>query len=91
MSNSNRSEAPAPEGQAESFEEILGELQGLVDRLEKGDLSLGDSLEAFERGVALSRRGQAILDAAEKRVELLLDDGSTGPLDPPPADSSTEA
>jgi exodeoxyribonuclease VII small subunit len=71
--------APAPE--PESFDETLHQLQHIVEQLERGELSLEESLQAFEQGVALSRRGQAILDAAERRVELLLRDGSTEPLD----------
>lgn len=54
------------------FDEILKELEGVVTRLEQGDLPLEQSLEAFERGVTLTREGEAILAAAEKRVEVLL-------------------
>ena len=67
---------------AESFDAILRELNVIVERLEGEDLALEDSLQAFERGVDLSRRGQAILDAAERRVETLLRDGRTAPLEP---------
>jgi exodeoxyribonuclease VII small subunit len=55
-----------------SFDQILERLRGVVDRLEAGDLTLEQSLAAFEDGVKLSRRGAEILDAAEKRVEILL-------------------
>ena len=64
-----------------SFDEILRELQSLVEQLEREDLPLEQSLQAFERGVALSRQGQGILDAAERRVELLLRDGTTQPFE----------
>jgi exodeoxyribonuclease VII small subunit len=64
----------------QSFDETLRELQGIVERLERGELPLEESLRAFERGVELSRRGQAILDSAERRVEILLRDGRTEPL-----------
>jgi exodeoxyribonuclease VII small subunit len=63
-----------------AFDDTLRELQAIVERLERGELSLEESLRAFERGVELSRRGQAILDAAERRVELLLRDGRTEPF-----------
>lgn len=69
--------ASATEGDAEGsadaarFEESLSELEALVDRLEQGDLSLEESLAAFERGVHLSRGCQRALDAAEQRVRLL--------------------
>ena len=53
------------------FDQIVERLRAVVDRLEAGSLSLEDSLAAFEEGVALTRRGAAILDAAERRVEVL--------------------
>ncbi len=54
-----------------SFEESLGELETLVERMESGELSLEDSLSAFERGIALTRTCQQALQAAEQRVEIL--------------------
>ncbi|MFH1129845.1 MAG: exodeoxyribonuclease VII small subunit [Pseudomonadota bacterium] len=66
----------------QNFDHILKELSVIVEQLEKADLPLEDSLKAFERGVALSRKGQAILDAAERRVEILLKDGNTEPFNP---------
>ena len=65
------------------FDQVLKQLTGIVEQLESTELPLEESLNAFERGVGLSRRGQAILDAAEQRIEVLLRDGSTEPLDPP--------
>lgn len=59
------------------FEQSLDELESLVQRMEKGDLSLDDSLAAYERGVGLYRRCQTALEQAELRVRLLTD-----PLDP---------
>ncbi len=56
----------------EGFDQVYGRLKVLVEKLEQGSLSLEDSLRTFEEGVALARRGHAILDAAEKRVELLV-------------------
>jgi exodeoxyribonuclease VII small subunit len=55
------------------FERSLDELEQLVAKLEHGDLSLDDSLKAFERGVALDRNCQSALDQAELKVKLLLD------------------
>ena len=55
------------------FERSLDELEQLVAKLEHGDLSLDDSLKAFERGVALYRNCQSALDQAELKVKLLLD------------------
>ena len=55
------------------FERSLDELEGLVAKLEKGDLSLDDSLQAFERGIALYRSCHGALESAELRVKQLLD------------------
>lgn len=55
------------------FEHSLDELETLVQKLERGDLSLDDSLQAFERGVALYRNCQGALKQAELRVSQLLD------------------
>jgi exodeoxyribonuclease VII small subunit len=58
--------------EAEGFDQVLERLKAIVDKLEHGSLSLEESLRVFEEGVALARRGHAILDAAEKRVEMLV-------------------
>ncbi len=55
-----------------AFESLLGELEGIVEGLEGGDLSLEDSLQAFERGMALSKQASARLDDAELRIERLV-------------------
>lgn len=59
------------------FDESLAELEQLVENLEKGDLTLEDSLAQFERGVTLARQCRESLAAAEQKVEILLqrDDG----------------
>jgi len=63
----NRDEAP-------NFESALNELEDVVTRLEKGELTLEQSLQYFERGVALTRHCQNVLQAAEQKVETLLAD-----------------
>ncbi len=55
-----------------SFETALASLEGVVARLESGDMPLEQALEAFEEGVAWSRRCAATLDAAERRIEILM-------------------
>ena len=57
---------------APDFEKSITELESLVEKLEGGDLSLEDSLKAFERGVRLTRECQGALEAAETKVEILL-------------------
>ena len=66
----------------ETLDSLMGQLQRIVEQLEQADLPLEESLKAFELGVELSRKGQSILDSAEKRVEVLLQDGSTRSMDP---------
>jgi exodeoxyribonuclease VII small subunit len=60
------------------FESALGELEALVQRMEAGDLTLEESLSAFERGIALSKQCQSALSAAELRVKALTE-GEAGP------------
>jgi len=55
------------------FENALTQLETLVERMEGGELSLEDSLGAYERGVGLYRRCQQALEEAELRVKLLSD------------------
>lgn len=55
------------------FEKSLQELEQLVERMEQGDLSLEQSLKDFERGIELTRSCQQALQAAEQRVQILLD------------------
>jgi exodeoxyribonuclease VII small subunit len=54
------------------FEEALSKLEGIVEKLESGELSLEESLSAFEEGIRLSRLCSKQLDAAEKKIEILL-------------------
>jgi exodeoxyribonuclease VII small subunit len=54
------------------FEKSLAELEGIVARLEQGDLSLEDSLKQFERGIELTRQCQTALGRAEQKVEILM-------------------
>lgn len=55
-----------------SFEAALKELEEIVQRLERGELALEESLAIYERGVALSRLCHAKLEEAEGKIEQLL-------------------
>ena len=66
----------------ESFEEVLENLEKIVHSLENGDLPLEEALEHFEKGVRLSRECTKRLDAVQRRIEEILEDGSTQPLPP---------
>lgn len=63
---------------SERFEELLKELEMTVNKLEEGNLSLEDSLEAFEKGIKLSKKCKRILDSTEQKVNILIksEDGS---------------
>ena len=52
-----------------SFEDAVTRLSEIVQKLERGDLPLEESLRLFEEGVGLSRASQDKLDSAQKRVE----------------------
>lgn len=55
-----------------SFEGALEQLEATVGRLEEGEMPLEEALVLFERGVTLSRQCTETLDAAEKRIEILV-------------------
>jgi len=57
-----------------TFEKALAELEQIVAKLEKGGISLNESLALFEKGVKMSRFLRAELDKAERKVEILLKD-----------------
>jgi exodeoxyribonuclease VII small subunit len=64
-----------------TFEEDLEALDEIVAQLEGGELGLDASLARFEEGVALARKLRARLDAAEGRIEELLESGEVKRLD----------
>ena len=57
------------------FEKQLETLEGLVESLESGDLSLEDSLKSFEQGIKVARDCQQALKQAEQKVEVLMRQG----------------
>ena len=62
------------------FETSLAALETLVERMESGELTLEESLKEFERGMALTRECQKMLDEAEQRVHILTSDGRLEPF-----------
>ena len=69
------------------FERSLDELERLVEKMEHGDLTLEESLAAYERGVGLYRKCQTALEQAELRVRLLTDPQDPGSAEPFAADA----
>ncbi|QFT83409.1 Exodeoxyribonuclease 7 small subunit [Halomonas sp. THAF12] len=91
-----RGEADGPsEGEAApaDFAATVERLEALVERLESGELTLEGSLEAFEKGVRLTRDAQRRLDEAELKVRTLTE-GEGGGIDlqpfAPPAEDDGE-
>ena len=70
------------ENKTPDFEEALAELEGLVERLERGDLPLDEALKTFERGVELTRHCQSSLKSAQQKVEILLKRGNSTEIEP---------
>ncbi|MBW1666889.1 MAG: exodeoxyribonuclease VII small subunit [Deltaproteobacteria bacterium] len=54
------------------FEEAMGRLEEIVEKLESGDLSLEDSLKMFEEGMKLIRFCSEKLEEAEQKVTMLV-------------------
>ena len=73
---------PRDDTSIKDFESALAELETIVKTLEQGDLTLEQSLERFERGIALSRFCHTRLEHAERRVELLTEQGEIRPAPP---------
>lgn len=55
-----------------SFEESMQKLEKIAVELEKGDLSLEESLTKFEEGMKLSKECNEIIENAEKKITILL-------------------
>ena len=70
-----------------SFEDALGELEGIVKTLETGQAKLEDSIGKYERGIALKNHCEKKLREAQAKIEKITvgSDGvpATAPLDPP--------
>ncbi len=65
--------------QEPSFEQALSELEQVVQKLERGELPLEDSLRLYEDGIRLSRLCHTKLEEAEGRIEVLLKDSRGDP------------
>jgi exodeoxyribonuclease VII small subunit len=75
-----------------SFEEAVERLEGIIARIETGEVGLEESLTQYEEGMKLIRHCRAILDRAEKKVEelTLSESGGGKPADEPQAGSGGE-
>jgi exodeoxyribonuclease VII small subunit len=64
------------------FESALKELESLVEKMERGDIRLEESLQYFERGIELTRHCQQALQEAEQKVQILLEKGQQAETKP---------
>ncbi len=60
-----------------NFEENMEKLEKIVNELEKGELNLDDSVKKFEEGIQLSKECNKILEEAEKKITILLEEAET--------------
>ena len=69
-----------------SFEKAVAELEGIVQRLERGDVALDESITIYERGEALKKHCETLLNAAENRIEKIRLDRTGKPQGVEPLD-----
>jgi len=74
----SKPDAASTAAESLSFEGALEQLEDTVGRLEEGEMPLEEALELFETGVRLSRQCTTTLEAAEKRIEILVADRAEG-------------
>ena len=67
----NSTKSTGTKDKVPNFEKQLSELEKIVADMEKGEMTLEESLQAYERGVKLTRECQAALDSAQQRISIL--------------------
>jgi exodeoxyribonuclease VII small subunit len=87
MTMTNTPQTPVPtEVSSLSFEKAVEELEAIVSALERGDVALDRSIEIYERGEALKKHCEALLNAAENRIEKIRLDRAGKPQGTEPLD-----
>ena len=71
-------DTPDHETTPRTFESALAEFEALVEKMERGDLSLEDSVSAYERGVVLHRYCERALSTAERKIRILTEGAGDG-------------
>ena len=84
MAKADTGGADAPDIAAMSFEDAMGALEEIVDRLESGEAPLEESIALYERGERLRKHCEAKLKDAELRVEKIVQgaDGDAAVTEP---------
>lgn len=75
---SNQGQTPAQPTEALRFEDAVGELELIIERIESGEIDLDRALREHERGVALIKRCREMLALAEQRVQQLVIESGEG-------------
>jgi len=89
--------AEAPQGNdsgdpaALTYEQAVARLQEIIERIEAGEVGLEESLQQYERGMAMIKRCQAILDRAEAKIRKLTVTEQGGLVDAADADADADA
>ena len=58
-----------------NFEDIMKQLENIANELENGNLNLDESVKKFEEGIILSKKCNEILEKAEKKITILINNG----------------
>jgi|GEM_PF-268421 len=74
--------SPATEDKQENLDQLIGRLETIVERLEREEMPLEESLELFRNGMDLLKRGNKRLEDVEKEVMVLVGDDEEEALDP---------
>ncbi|MCW0000423.1 exodeoxyribonuclease VII small subunit [Pararhizobium sp. YC-54] len=86
MTTTAQTGGPQIDVSALSFEKAVEELEAIVSALERGDVALDKSIEIYERGEALKKHCEALLGAAENRIEKIRLDRAGKPQGVEPLD-----
>ena len=86
MTTTPQTGAPQIDVSSLSFEKAVEELESIVSALERGDVALDKSIEIYERGEALKKHCEALLAAAENRIEKIRLDRAGKPQGVDPLD-----
>jgi exodeoxyribonuclease VII small subunit len=78
----NRKAKALDKGQSPDLETSLGEINTLITQMEQGELTLEQSLERFERGIHLIKHCQKVLQDAESKVQILIQNNGQDELQP---------
>ena len=86
-----QSDRPNQQDVPERFEDRMVRLESLIDQIESGEIGLEESIDAYEKGVAIIESCRGLLESAEQRVEELTDRLSSSSENKADGDAGDEA